>query len=479
MIKKSLVIVSISAAFYLQAQDVSVISNALDVYSNTQNTGSAKYSAMVGANGALGGDANSLLTNPAGLGVAISGEVNFTPMIGTYKNTSSLNGNSIDYKNSKFNLGNFGGVLTFPLMTETPWKFVNVGINASVRNLDNYVETPGNSNVSISKNLLDGSGNAVVGQMEYLGHAYNRTGTQSVTNIGVGANYDNTLYFGAGVNVHYAEIQQHDTALFGLDIDNSSAFYDKQYTPYAERSTGASFSLGVIGKVNNQLRLGASLESPIWWEQEREYNDYYYNEVGDMYYDLYSEIRNFRSPMKATLSAAFVPNKNFAINVDYSLGLTKPKYKVEGDAETELNEFFDNHHKNVSEVRIGAEYRMKAFRLRGGYGFSSNPTNSITMDAFDNNGNAGKTNFDNLIMGQRNTVGLGIGYDFKSFYIDASYQNISSKYDNPFLAGYADYGTGYYSADPNYSIDVANPNSVVSEVKTNRNNFFLTFGWKF
>jgi hypothetical protein len=35
--------------------------------------GSAKFNAMAGANGALGGDANSLLTNPAGLGVAISG----------------------------------------------------------------------------------------------------------------------------------------------------------------------------------------------------------------------------------------------------------------------------------------------------------------------------------------------------------------------------------------------------------------------
>jgi hypothetical protein len=34
--------------------------------------------------------------------------------------------------------------------------------------------------------------------------------------------------------------------------------------------------------------------------------------------------------MKLTLSGAVVASKNFAVNVDYTLGVTKPKYKVEG-----------------------------------------------------------------------------------------------------------------------------------------------------
>jgi hypothetical protein len=37
MLKKSLVIMSISAAFFAQAQDVSVIRNTVDVYSNAPN----------------------------------------------------------------------------------------------------------------------------------------------------------------------------------------------------------------------------------------------------------------------------------------------------------------------------------------------------------------------------------------------------------------------------------------------------------
>ena len=67
MLKKSLVIMSISAAFFAQAQDISVLRNSVDVYSNSQMVGSSKFNAMGGANGALGGDASSLLTNPAGL----------------------------------------------------------------------------------------------------------------------------------------------------------------------------------------------------------------------------------------------------------------------------------------------------------------------------------------------------------------------------------------------------------------------------
>lgn len=476
MLKKSLVIMSVSAAFFAQAQDISVIRNSVDVYSNTPMIGSSKFNAMVGSNGALGGDATSLLTNPAGIGVAIAGDVSGTLAITNNKNTSSLAGSSINYNVDKVNIGNVNGVATFQLMTETPWKFINVGANISTQSIENYVETPGNSNVSISKALVDSQGNDVVGNLSYLGQAYNRYGTQTKFNIGVGANYNNALYLGASINLHGVDMEQFDSAVFGLDLDNSVATYDKQYTPFSEKSSGFSGSFGVIGKVNNQLRLGASIETPTWWTIDRAYRDYY--DGGDgIFYDDFVEDRTFRSPMKATLSGAFVPNKNFAINVDYTLGLTKPKYKVQGPAETELNSFFSDNYKNLSEVKVGAEYRIKAFRLRGGYSYASSPFDTTTISAYSSAGMAGDNSYSNFILGERNTIGAGIGYDFGNFYIDAAYQNINSQYKNPLLAGYEfdDYNTGYYSGD----FDVTTPTSVVSDVKNVRNNFFLTVGWKF
>lgn len=136
--------------------------------------------------------------------------------------------------------------------------------------------------------------------------------------------------------------------------------------------------------------------------------------------------------MKATVSAAFIANKSFALNVDYTLGLTKPKYKVYGDAETELNDFFKDNYKNLSEVKIGAEYRIKQFRLRGGYAYASSPFDALNVDRYTDNGGITGQSYNNLILNDRNALSVGLGYDFRSFYIDASYQNVTSKYSNPF-----------------------------------------------
>lgn len=475
MLKKSLVIMSISVAYFAQAQDISTIKNSIESYTNTPMVGSAKFNAMAGSNGALGGDATSLMTNPAGLGVAIAGDVSLTLSMINNKNTSSLAGSSVNYNVNKFNMGNVGGVASIQLRPSSSWKFINIGANLSTQSLEDYVESPGNANIVIPKNLVDANGNQVVGNLSYLGHAYNRYGNRTKFNIGAGANYNNSLYIGAGINIHSADISQYDSAIFRLDLDNSVNTFDKQYTPFSERSNGFSATVGVIGKLNNQFRLGASLETPTWWNIDRAFREYFTGDDGYIYYNNYVEGRSFRSPMKATLSGAFVPNKNFAINVDYTLGLTKPQYTVQGPAERELNSFFDDQYKNLSEIRVGAEYRIQAFRVRGGYSYSSSPFNAMTINSYSASGAAGDQSYNNLILGARNTIGAGIGYDFGNFYVDATYQNINSQYNNPFLRGSADNGTGYYSGD----FDVNTPTSVVSNVRNNRDNFFFTVGWKF
>lgn len=468
MLKKSLVIMSISAAFFAQAQDVSVIRNTIDVYSNSQFGGSAKFNAMAGSNGALGGDANSLLTNPAGLGVAISGEASGTLNLTNNKNTSAFAGSSVAYRNNQGDLGNVGGVMTFQLMTESAWKFINVGINFSNQSLDNYVESPGNSNLIYDFDTNNSSSLAR--------HAYDRYGTLSKTSIGVGANYNHNFYIGAGINLFNVSMDQSDTAQFNSLQNGSAELFSKQNTPFYERSSGFSASLGVIGKVNRNFRLGAALETPTFWDIDRSYNFYNDPVYGD---DLAVENRKFSSPLKATVSAAFVASKNFSLNVDYSLGLTKPKYKVYGAAESELNDFFRDDYKNLSEVRLGAEYRVKQLRFRGGYSYTSNPFDALTVSRFTNDGNASDQSYDNLILSDKNLVSFGIGYDFKSFYIDAAYQNMTSKYANPFLRGYIDSANNVDSAYYSPTRIIESDSYAVSEVKNIRNNFFLTFGWKF
>lgn len=49
-------ILSISAAYFANAQDISTIRNTVEVYSNSSLNGTSKYNSMAGSMGALGGD---------------------------------------------------------------------------------------------------------------------------------------------------------------------------------------------------------------------------------------------------------------------------------------------------------------------------------------------------------------------------------------------------------------------------------------
>lgn len=463
MFKKSLTILSIASAFYLQAQDVTIIRNSVDVYSATPLTGSAKFNAMAGSMGALGGDLSAINTNPASVGVFITGNISGTLAVNNSKTTSSFSNAANSYKLNNADLGQLGGVVVFETSGNTPWKFVNFGVNYTNQNLEEYIETPANSSYKFQdSNLVDANGNPVTGTFTSLGHAYDRTGNLTNMNIAFGGNYDNKFYVGGSLNFKGATIEQYDSSRLSLDVDNNNSYVlNKQGTPYTEDSNGFSVSAGIIGKINNNIRLGASIESPTWWTQYRTYSEINEDNLG-YFFDYYDEDRKFTSPMKATVSGAFVMNKNFAFNVDYSLGLTKPKYKVQGSAETQLNDFFQSEYKNLSELRVGGEYRYNNFRLRGGYGISNSPFEK-------------RANFDDLYVGKRETLGVGFGFDFKSFYVDAAYNKITTNSTNVYGDGY------YYSLANNGDVEffTNNPNTFTSKLEDVKNNVTLTLGWKF
>lgn len=464
MIKNSLAIITIAASFsLLSAQDISTIRNTVDVYSNTTLTGTSKFQSMAGSMGALGGDISTINTNPAGIGVFISSDVDGTLTINNNKNTSNFNGKSIDYKINKTDLGQTGGVASLRLPENSPWKFVNVAVNYSLQSIEDYTESAGNNNISFAIP-------SATTTLDFEGHAYNRYGNISKTSVAVGANYNNNLYLGAALHFQAADITQYDTAAFNDSFVNNIEVFNKQYTPFSEQSNGFAASLGIIGKVNNQFRLGASLESPTWWQVTRVYDEYANPDD-----NTYTEDRRLTSPLKATVSGAFVASKDFAINVDYTLGLTKPKYKEYGAAEKELNNYFNNNYKNLSEVKVGAEYRIMGFRLRAGYGFASSPFDSQTVAAYQNDGSVTNQSFKDFIVGKRTTLAGGIGYDFGSIYLDAAYQNIQSTYNSPFLQGDNSVNSNYFS--PNFVLPSSN--YAVSSVKNNQNNISITLGYKF
>ena len=63
-------------------------------YSMTDLSGSARYTAMGGAFGSLGGEFSSLSSNPAGLGMYQYSEISFTPIFNLYSTKSYYSNNS-------------------------------------------------------------------------------------------------------------------------------------------------------------------------------------------------------------------------------------------------------------------------------------------------------------------------------------------------------------------------------------------------
>ncbi len=102
---------------------------------------------------------------------------------------------------------------------------------------------------------------------------------------------------------------------------------------------------------------------------------------------------------------------------------------------------------------------LQTSRCLCGYAFANNPFDNRTIATFNNDGTKADINYNNLYVGKRNTLGLGIGYDFRSFYIDAAYQNVKYDYNNEFFGG-------AYATNSNVASEgVINNNSIVFRFK--------------
>ena len=156
------------------------------------------------------------------------------------------------------------------------------------------------------------------------------------------------------------------------------------------------------------------------------------------------------------------------------MDLGKPNFGG-GAADVQLNNFYESAYKAQHEVRIGGEYRIKSFRIRGGYAFTTSPFKDHTEKMFDNNANVVNGKLSNYIVGKTQVISAGIGYDFKLFYIDASYQHRTHEHSNPFFAG------SYFNRDWDGSLgnNSTSTASIVSNAKNQKGHLILTLGWKF
>jgi len=442
------------ALFVLVLPLVGSAQNEIDAlrYSYREPFGSARFMAMGGAFGALGGDLGSLAWNPAGLGVYRRNDFGVSLAISGYNTDALYNDQRVSDSKFDLHVPNIG--LAVAHRNEDPdWTFINYGIGFNkVLNFNRRYTVRGDVMNNTLLNVFANQANGVpfddvvtafpfgaglawetflldpidgtTDQYETaipFGRATQEmivetSGHMSETLFGMGANYRDWLYLGASVGLTSARFTQ---SLTYREFDLEPELELDQFTLTDDLVIGGNgwnLKLGAIARVTNWLRLGAAWHS----RTTLRLNDVWDTRMTSRFKD--GDRINFDGrgafdyrisvPSRVILSSAFMLGRDGIISADYE----RVNYR---DAELRPASFAPNGYDFASEnnavntlfrsthnVRVGAEYRIaQVYRARAGFVFQQNPyTQGATM--FNTN---------------RMTYSLGGGFRNKKYYAEFAY----------------------------------------------------------
>ncbi|WP_298515913.1 UPF0164 family protein [uncultured Kordia sp.] len=470
----------------LLAMSVSDAQNLNDVvrYSTENLNGTARFRAMSGAFGALGGDFSAFSINPAGSAVFNTSEV--TISLTNYNNDNDVSyfGTTSNRNESEFDLNQAGIVFVFNDTAGGDWGKISLGLN--VQNNDNYYNnifaTGTNSSRGIADYFLSFANGQALGdiaqfpgesdsdtyrflgenigfdaQQGFLGYegfvinpdvdddantTYNSnadysngaihdyivqtSGFNRKYTFNVGAKYKDNLYLGLNVNSHDVDYRERKV-LIETPVNTASGL---QYAEFSNElytyGVGISFQVGAILKLQN-VRLGGSYQSPTWYSLNDELSQGLSTDFRnpaspteilrrDIFPNVVNAYREHRivTPGSLTGSFAYIFGKRGLISFDYSLkDYSNAKLRPTNDFLAANNDI-DNQLQAASTYRVGGEYRINQFSLRGGYRFEQSPFQ------------------DNSTIGDLEGYSLGIGYNFGSLSFDVAYDR-SEQARNPQL----------------------------------------------
>ena len=432
--------------------------------------GTARFRGMNGAFGAVGGDLSAININPAG---SLFFNNNFaSASLTSFNNTNSANyfGSKDKESYSTIDLNQIGAILVFEDKSgKTEWNKISVGLNYdNSSNFDNRIFTSGyNPYNSISQYFVNQANTVLntefndyqydMAYQTYIIDPHPTVPNQFVSNVSPGGNYyqdyfgtsngynskitvnvagsyQNKLFLGLNLNAHFTDYVV-TTSLYENNDNPSNPntqptirniIFDNQLSTYG---SGFSFNLGAIYKVTDSFRFGASYESPTWYNLNDELVQdlYTYDNVnvpsGDesLYYGsplfVFPTYR-LRTPSKITGSAAYIINKRGLISID----VASKNYGNIEYTNTNQNDFRDLNSqlsrelKNTYEIRIGGEYKIKQWSVRGGYRFEESP---YKVD---------------YAFGDLTGYSAGVGYSFGENRIDLSFANSHRNFNQSLIS---------------------------------------------
>jgi len=413
--------------------------NIATMFSRNDENGSARFVAMGGAFGAIGGDVSSMTINPAGISIfngnnaAIAFQIRNTEIATTYYN------NILTTQEDFFNISNAGAVLTFENNIDNDWSKFAFGVNFRITaDFENRFNAKGNSGFSSFDNFpLDESQIPIVyniSERQEFSNFYN--GELSELNFVFSGVYQEKLHVGAGLNFYDINFSQQivlkENNNDGFENTLTSRFYQENFT----NGVGFSMSAGFIYKPTKAFRIGLSYQSPTWYTELIENtniinNDGFFGDTeievsnDDVIYDntfggnlpFQELLYKLRTPAKIIVSSAIIFGKAGLISLDYSSKNYNGLY-LSGDDFSQENLFFDNQLKRANSIHLGTEWRINQLSLRGGFQYEESPyTNTVLSDNLE-------------------TYSFGLGYNFGSIKLDLAYRKNNKNEQYNFYSQY-------------------------------------------
>lgn len=446
MFKKLLILLTLLASQTLLAQ------SEIDAlrFSNTHVGGSARFNAMGGSMGALGGDLSLASINPGGISVMRKNEISFSPYLRKSTVSGEHYGNTINNAEWNMRVSNLGINIS---MREDDNEWSNVYLTYSYNNRLDFnhrtrleANNPESSQLDVFFNRYLAENGTNLSQIEnaypfdvslawntFLLDTFNNFFFTAIPNYGqnqiydmeesgrIGENnfvfsgaYKDRLYIGAGVNLTTAryslktvlreEIPESDTSTFLKAYD-----YEQNLLMSGE---GIGLKLGAIYKWNDWLRSGLAIHTPDFYSFTDAWNNAIFAEYesGDFEAQSIDGLFDYRiqTPWRMISSMAFSYKKFFLFNVDYEyVDYRNARLKGEAGFNNPFgfeNESLRNNALQGHNFRFGSEYNYKSLGIRAGFAYYRNPSNMIF-------------NADTRI------YSLGIGNTLKHFYWDIAYNH--------------------------------------------------------
>lgn len=413
-------------------------------YSQINYGGTARSVAMGGAFGTLGGDFTSLSINPAGIGIYSGKEITITPSNYFVAVRSKYLNNKTDDLKYKFNLNNAGIVFTFTPKKESGCKGIQVGFGVNRLNnysfngyyeginrlnsiaddfLDQAQRTqpndldPFNSQLAFNTYLIDTLGGLTnyTSPIQKGGVLQSKSVMTSGSNnelvLTIGGNLNDKLFLGGTIGfpfVRYSESSIYEETDPGDTIPD---FKKMKYNNYLEtQGSGFNFKFGIIYKIAEWVRIGASFHTPTFYSMKDTWNSdmVTYFDNGDKY-SAKSPDGSFdyqlNTPFRANGGVSFIIKKIALISGEYEfVDYRNARLRSSTYRFSEENKALDGLYTYQSNVRAGFELKYNMVSFRGGYNFSSNPYASKEIGD-----------------GTRHTFSGGLGLRINKYFFDIAY----------------------------------------------------------